>query len=237
MVKNESLSLQRLNDMAIRNIIPYYQLHLDNGKQPATVGETDYVDVRANHSRRIRENGAKSIVLLKNTRSALPLRKPRIMGVFGANAGAAVAGPNYAYNPITGSGPTYDGHLATGTGSGQASFPLLVTPLAALAFRALQDGTMLRWILNDTYTSTDTSALGAGTGVVPGYVNYAQVSDVCLVFINALAGEGEDRTELYNDNQDVQAQQWAVKGGEDGFSVGASSRDLRLSKTVSIRTE
>lgn len=203
MVKNDSLSMQRLNDMAIRNVIPYYQLNLDNGKQPATVGETEYVDVRANHSRLIREVGTKSIVLLKNKRSALPLQKPRIMGVFGANAGAAMAGPNYAYNPITGSGPTYDGHLATGTGSGQASFPLLVTPMAALTFRALQDGTMLRWILNDTYTSSETSALGAGTGVVPGYVNYAQDSDVCLVFINALAGEGGDRTELYNANQDT----------------------------------
>ncbi|PYH67878.1 putative beta-glucosidase D [Aspergillus vadensis CBS 113365] len=203
MLKNESLSMQRLNDMAIRNVIPYYQLNLDNGKQPATVGETDYVDVRANHTRLIREIGSKSIVLLKNERSALPLKRPRIMGVFGANAGAAMAGPNYAYNPITGSGPTYDGHLATGTGSGQASFPLLVTPLTALTFRALRDGTMLRWILNDTYTSSETSALGAGTGVVPGYVNYAQDSDVCLVFLNALAGEGADRTELYNSDQDM----------------------------------
>ncbi|PYI05192.1 glycoside hydrolase [Aspergillus sclerotiicarbonarius CBS 121057] len=203
MVNNQLLSVQRLNDMAIRNTICWNMWLVDNGKQPATVGQTDYVDVRANHSRLIRENGVKSIVLLKNTRGALPLQKPRIMGVFGANAGAAMAGPNYAYNPITGSGPTYDGHLATGTGSGQASFPLLVTPLAALTFRALQDGTMLRWILNDTYTSTETSALGAGTGVVPGYVNYAQDSDVCLVFINALAGEGADRTELYNENQDT----------------------------------
>lgn len=36
---------------------------------------------------------------------------------------------------------------------------------------------------------------------------------------------------------DVEAQQWAVKGGEDTFSAGASSRDLRLSRTVTIRTE
>ncbi|GAQ47566.1 hypothetical protein AtubIFM56815_003804 [Aspergillus tubingensis] len=62
---------------------------------------------------------------------------------------------------------------------------------------------MLRWILNDTYTSSETSALGARTGVVPGYVNYAQDSDACLVFVNALAGEGADRTELYNADQDT----------------------------------
>jgi beta-glucosidase len=27
--------------------------------------------------------------------------------------------------------------------------------------------------------------------------------DVCLVFLNALAGEGADRTELYNNDQDT----------------------------------
>ncbi|GLA75756.1 hypothetical protein AtubIFM55763_007311 [Aspergillus tubingensis] len=62
---------------------------------------------------------------------------------------------------------------------------------------------MLRWILNDTYTSSETSALGAGTGVVPSYVNYTQDPDVCLVFLNALAGEGADRTELYHADQDT----------------------------------
>lgn len=87
--------------------------------------------------------------------------------------------------------------------NGQALFPLLVTPLTALTFRALRDGTMLRWILNDTYTSSETSALGAGTGVVPSYVNYTQDPDVCLVFLNALAGEGADRTELYHADQDT----------------------------------
>ncbi|PWY71349.1 glycoside hydrolase [Aspergillus eucalypticola CBS 122712] len=187
MLKDESLSMQRLNDMVIR--------------KPATVWGTDYVDPRANHTKLIREIGSKSIVLLKNERSALPLQRPRLMGVFGSNAGAAMAGPYHAYDPITGPGPTYDGHLATGTGSGQASFPLLVTPLTALAFRALREGTMLCWILNDTYTSSETSALGAGTGVVPGHVKYAQDSDVCLVFLNALAGEGADRTVLYNADQ------------------------------------
>lgn len=49
-------------------------------------------DVRANHSRLIRENGAKSIVLLKNTKGALRLKKPLMMSIFGANAGPAMAG-------------------------------------------------------------------------------------------------------------------------------------------------
>lgn len=32
--------------------------------------------------------------------------------------------------------------------------------------------------------------------------SYATSADVCLVFINALSGEGADRTELYNPDQD-----------------------------------
>ncbi|BCS05386.1 uncharacterized protein AKAW2_81187S [Aspergillus luchuensis] len=36
---------------------------------------------------------------------------------------------------------------------------------------------------------------------------------------------------------DVEAEQWAVKEGEYKFSAGASSRDLRLSRTVTIRTD
>ena len=45
--------------------------------------------------------------------------------------------------------------------------------------------------------------IGSGTGVAPGIANYASQSDACLVFINALAGEGSDRTELYNTEQDT----------------------------------
>lgn len=65
---------------------------------------------------------------------------------------------------------------------------------------------MLRWVLNDTYTSSETSALGAGTGLIPGYINYSQDSDLCLVFLNALGGEGADRTEMYNADQDTMVQ-------------------------------
>jgi beta-glucosidase len=33
---------------------------------------------------------------------------------------------------------------------------------------------------------------------------------------------------------DVQAQEWAIVGGDYIFSAGASSRDLRVSKTLTI---
>jgi len=45
--------------------------------------------------------------------------------------------------------------------------------------------------------------LGSGTTVTPSFANYAGASDVCLVFLNAFSGEGADRGELYNADQDT----------------------------------
>lgn len=205
LLSNGTLTQARFNDMAIRNVIGYFHVGLDNGKQPSAQDQDAYVDVRANHSKLIRQNGAKSMALLKNN-GALPLDKPRVMSVFGSHAGAVTGGPNTAMD-ISGSGPTYQGHLATGSGSAQSSFPYLITPHIALTNRAVTDGTMLRWVLNDTYTSSGGSSLipesTDSTAVAPSFENYASGSDVCLVFLNALSGEGADRTELYNTDQDA----------------------------------
>ncbi|GLI74308.1 hypothetical protein PoHVEF18_002545 [Penicillium ochrochloron] len=164
-LKTHNLTEARLNDMAIRNLIGYYYVKLDNGTQPSTAEEDAYVDVRSNHAKLIRSHGAKSMILLNKADNALPLNKPRKMAIFGSQARAAIAGPNMAFS-VEGLGPTYDGHLATDSGSGQGSLPYLITPETALTIKASQD-------------------------------------DVCLVFLNALAGEGADRTELYNDDQDT----------------------------------
>lgn len=202
----ENLTSARLNDMAIRNLIGYYHVNLDNGTQPSTESEDAYVDVRGSHAELIRSHGSKSIVLLKNKNNTLPLVKPHKMAIFGSHARAAIAGPNMAFS-VQGSGPTYDGHLATDSGSGQGSLPYLITPETALTIKASQDGTMLRWVANDTYTSSGGSTLvmqgSESTSVTPSISAYAKNMDVCLVFINALAGEGADRTELYNTDQDA----------------------------------
>ncbi|KAI3028366.1 CAZyme family GH3 [Aspergillus niger] len=178
----------------------------------SALGGEDYGSIRVNHSKLIRENGAKSMALLKNKNGALPLKSPHVMGIFGAHAGSVMGGPNGAID-VEGSGPTYQGHLVTGSGSGRGSVPYVITPLHALTDRASQDGTMLRWILNDTYTSTDSSSLVDSstiyTNIEPSYANFATESSVCLVFLNALAGEGADRTELYNSDQDSMVNQVA----------------------------
>ncbi|KAK9854608.1 hypothetical protein MYU51_003755 [Penicillium brevicompactum] len=205
-LKGKNFTEARLNDMATRNLIGWYHANLDNGTQPATESEDAYVDVRGDHAKLIRSYGSKSMVLLKNKNNTLPLNKPHKMAIFGSHARAAIAGPNMAFS-VEGSGPTYDGHLATDSGSGQGSLPYLITPETALTIKASQDGTMLRWVANDTYSSSSGSTLvmqgSDSTSVTPSISAYAENMNVCLVFINALAGEGADRTELYNTDQDA----------------------------------
>ncbi|KAL6237503.1 putative beta-glucosidase D [Aspergillus navahoensis] len=204
-LESNNLTEARLNDMAIRNLMGYYYVNLDNGTQPSTAAQDDYVDVRANHAKLIRSHGSKSMVLLKNKNNTLPLNKPHKMAIFGSHARAAIAGPNLQFS-VEGSGPTYDGHIATDSGSGQASLPYLITPENALNIKASQDGTMLRWVANDTYSSSSGSTLvmqgSSSTSVTPSISTYSENMDVCLVFINAFAGEGADRTELRNTDQD-----------------------------------
>jgi len=93
-IANGTFSQDRLDDMAVRNVIGYYQVGLDNGKQPSEAATTEYRDVRADHAKLIRRAGADSLVLLKNNarnRLGLPLKRPHSVSIFGAHAGPCVA--------------------------------------------------------------------------------------------------------------------------------------------------
>ncbi|KAF6833223.1 beta-glucosidase D protein [Colletotrichum musicola] len=249
-IANGSFTQARLDDMAIRNVIGYYHVGLDNGKQPSKVeSSTEYRDVRGNHSKLIRQVAGESIVLLKNSDSAsagLPLKKPRTISLFGSHAGPALAGPNQPFSVQGTDSDVYQGHLASGTGSGQLSLPYLVTPFQAITSRAIEDNSMIWWLLNNTYTSSSSGGmgggggggsppggmtgnstgsgfptggnstgggmggggggglgnLGQGTAVTPSFANYADNSEVCLVFLNSYSGEGGDRSELSDSEQD-----------------------------------
>ncbi|KAJ5152179.1 beta-glucosidase D [Penicillium capsulatum] len=146
------------------------------------------------------------MVLLKNEGNTLPLKKPHKMAIFGSHTRTAVADPNMQFSVMS-SGPTYDGHLATDSGTGQGSLSYLITPEMELNRKASQDGTMLRWVANDTYSSSSGYGLvmqgSKSTSVTSAISSYAENMDVCIVFINALAGEGTDRAELYNTGQDA----------------------------------
>ena len=129
-----------------------------------------HVDVRGDHWRAVRDIAAASIVLLKNTGGALPLKKPRSIAVIGSDAAPPIRGPNH-FNDRDG---TY-GILAVGWGSGTTNFAYLVSPIEAIQARARKDGTAINWYFDDF-----------GTGEAQ---NIARGTDAALVFIKSNSGE------------------------------------------------
>lgn len=62
---------------------------------------------------------------------------------------------------------------------------------------------MLKWWLKDSDDSSFTASVqGTGTEIDETVAGVADTSDACVVFLNAQAGEGADRTELYNATAD-----------------------------------
>lgn len=159
--------------------------------------------MRANHSSIIRENSANSLALLKNVNNALPLKSPNTMALFGVSASSAIGGPGVDFT-TDGTDSVYQGHLAGGSGSGTTTFPYLVAPKDALLTRAIEDGTIIRWIANDTWSATASmfgsdsacTGQGCGTNADVTFSGYSSDTEVCLVFLNAYSGEGADRDVL-----------------------------------------
>jgi len=199
-VNNGTVSVDRLDDMIVRIMTPYYWLNQDDNypSVDASVGPlnvdsppdtwlydwkftgTSNRDVRSNHSSLIREHGAASTVLLKNERNALPLRKNlRNVAIFGNDAGpitqATTVRGNYQY-----------GVLANSGSSGSCRFSTLSTPLNAISSRAEEGGAIVQVWMNNTLIIEN----GASALLDP------QVPDVCLVFVKSWAVEGEDRQSL-----------------------------------------
>ncbi|PYI36165.1 glycoside hydrolase [Aspergillus indologenus CBS 114.80] len=64
---NGTLSQSRLDDMVVRNFMPYFQQGLETISPPPARRATNPIDVRANHRALIRKAGGAAITLLKNT--------------------------------------------------------------------------------------------------------------------------------------------------------------------------
>jgi beta-glucosidase len=134
-----------LNGSATRIIAGWYFVHQDAADYPTTNFDAfnpaneetnEHIDVQADHYKVVREIGAASTVLLKNTDEALPLKKPRSIVLVGSDAGPGKVGPNefadqvwsqflfrifiFTYRAKGG----VDGILAMGWGSGLV-FPFL----------------------------------------------------------------------------------------------------------------
>ena len=191
-VLNGTIPQWRLDDMATRIVAAWYYVGRDQAQIPinfdswsqetygpehfyANKGFTtinEHVDVRGTHGRLIRQIGAASTVLLKNTNNALPLTgKEKLTGVFGNDAGSNPAGPNGCANR-----GCDNGTLAMGWGSGTAEFPYLVTPETALQNEVVSNLGNFQSI-TDNFAADQIQAL-------------ATAASVAIVFANADGGEG-----------------------------------------------
>ncbi|MCJ1392303.1 hypothetical protein MMC18_005170 [Xylographa bjoerkii] len=190
-VLNGSVPEWRLDDMANRIMAAYFYLGEDMNfpelnfaegtlatygyEFPRASGDFQqinfHVDVRDDHATIIRNVGANSIVMLKNTNNALPLKAPKQLAIIGEDAGPSMYGPNGCSDR-----GCDNGTLAMGWGSGSTNFPYLVDPLMAIQMRALQDRTVVQYVLNN-YDA-------------PLIDSVVQQADACIVFGNADSGEG-----------------------------------------------
>lgn len=204
-VNNGSLLEERVDDMVLRIMTPYFYLGQDadfppiDGYTPRlgffgasgyshnfTLGPT--VDVRhRKHANLIRDLGAAGTVLLKNTNGALPLKAPKTIGVFGNDAADLTKGQySLATNGLNLMDGDYDiGTLAVGGGSGTGRFAYVVSPLEAIKARGQSHGAIVQYITDNEYIVQGGLA---SLGPAP--------PEVCIVFIKSWASEGDDRSTL-----------------------------------------
>ena len=219
--------MERLDDMVTRVVASWYQLGQDDekkfpgrpnfsswtnekvdriywGSDDNTTGiVNEFIDVQGKgkdfHGLIAREVAAEGTVLVKNEDNILPLsrngasnegnllkQKKYRVGVFGEDAGPG-KGPNYCADR-----GCNQGTLGSGWGSGAADFPYLITPLKALESAFDMKKVEL------THHLTNTPDIKSKPSIV-------EDQDLCMVFINADAGEGYlnhdgikgDRNDLY----------------------------------------
>lgn len=181
----------RIDDMAVRIMAAFYKVGRDTNQvdinYSSWTNETTgpqywhsktgnktvnkHVNVQGNHAELIREIGAKSVVLLKNTDNALPLKKPASIATIGEDAQDNPNGPNACIDRICD-----EATLAMGWGSATAEFPYLISPATALEKQASEDKT----VFTNVKTNWDLDAARTA----------ASSASTAIVFANANSGEG-----------------------------------------------
>ncbi|MCJ1374261.1 hypothetical protein MMC20_005493 [Loxospora ochrophaea] len=191
-VLNGTVPEWRLDDMATRIIAAWYYVGRDSAAVPINfdswtldtygyqhfVANEDYtlinehVDVRADHGNLVRQIGAASTVLLKNTNNALPLTgTEKFTAVFGNDAGDNPDGPNGCSDR-----GCDNGTLGMAWGSGSANFPYLITPQTAIQNEVLSNNGVFQSI-TDNFGYSQIESL-------------ATQASVAIVFVNSDSGEG-----------------------------------------------
>ncbi|QIW99104.1 hypothetical protein AMS68_004622 [Peltaster fructicola] len=218
------LNRTRLVDMATRIVATWYKAGQDSPFYPS-FGVGMPIDISKPHTfvnardpaaqPSLLQQAIEGHVLVKNNNSALPLRKPKVMSIFGYDAVSQIAqdpaaymavpgapdfwqfawqGINLTYAqageiannaPVDDAPEIYRGVLLVGGGSGSNVPAYISTPYDAIQDRAYLDGTSLY----SDFTSQDPTVAAA--------------SDTCLVFINEFASETFDRPALADSGSDI----------------------------------
>ncbi|KAH8588635.1 beta-glucosidase-related glycosidase [Bisporella sp. PMI_857] len=218
-INNGSLPESRLDDMATRIIATWYHMNQDTdfpepgvGMPASLFAPHKIVNAKKPSTKQILLDGAiEGHVLVKNTNNALPLKSPKLLSLYGYSAKApdrnrpeaglsswALGWESGDVNQVLpGFYGTYvervisqiavNGTIISGGGSGANSPAYINAPFDALQERAYQDDSNILW---DFDTVNSTSGVDAA-------------SDACLVFINAMASEGIDRSGLHDDFSDA----------------------------------
>ncbi|KAL9949553.1 hypothetical protein D7B24_003052 [Verticillium nonalfalfae] len=215
-MKEGLISEDRLDEM-VRNVMaPYYYLGQDTPDYPTVdpAGRFGMVateigipqamaagmlpkDVvfprgrnnRRNHAKLIREMGSAGTVLLKNVNNTLPIKAPKVIGVFGNDAADPTQG---FYRRTSQPSDVNTGTMVIGGGSGTARLPYVIAPLEAIKARARETDAEVLYI-------TDNKALAANYfhGVYPP-------PEICFVFQQTFASESFDRTDFELDGNSTQ---------------------------------
>ena len=181
------------------------------------------INARDPASKPVLLNGAlEGHVLVKNTNNTLPLKKPKLLSIFGYDAVAppqsdissnsgglyvfgdeayqqiGLYGGFLSYTPLGAYAP--NGTIISGGGSGANAPAYVSAPFDAISEQAYQDDTALYWDFT----------INSEPAVDPA-------SDACLVFINAFASEGHDRPGLRGNSPSL-LPQWAKLTLTDDFS-------------------
>ncbi|KAH7137830.1 glycoside hydrolase superfamily [Dactylonectria macrodidyma] len=200
LVSNRTIAMSRLDDMVTRALTPLIATGQMDRPLPATavnsVGSARWPEPATYRNVQkpatidlIRQISADGTVLLKNTRG-LPLRNPQNIAVIGQDAGPNILGPQ-------GCGKLFrdcdifnnNGTLSLAGGSGYAWPKNLITPLEAIQAKALETGSLVQFVLDNTAVDTIKTTLTGSS------LPIAQ-PDVCLVFADRYMRENMDRNDL-----------------------------------------
>lgn len=217
-VQNGTVAKTRLADMAKRIISSWYHI-ISSDFPPGGIGLVSdltsrhtLIDARNKSSKpSTRQSAIEGHVLVKNINNALPLKKPKVLSLYGYDAtipqlnypaSSALSFYSYgleSYNvtfqqaaqalvgQLAGSPPQIAslGTIIGGGGSGATLSSLWSDPWSAIQRQAEEDDTAIYW----DFTASESPTV-------------ALTSDACLVFLNAFASETFDRSGLYDKQSD-----------------------------------